>query len=405
MKRVVFLALSYPDATTVPSMYSDLMIAFLHNGHEVLVVAPSVDDKKKASLVKEAGVNVLRVPTLKLFGSGLIQKGLANVLMPYQFKKAIKKSRIDLDFDLIMIPTPPITMISVARWLRKKSGANLYLILRDIFPQNGVDLGIMSNSGLLYKYFRKLEKKLYRQSDSIGCMSPENINYVKKHNEYIDKSKLHLLPNWEQVKSPDVKVLAVDQERELRKRYGILDKVVAVFAGNIGLPQQLENIDELAESVQQLDDLVFLIIGWGTEKEKIKTLAKTKKLENIVFKDGINRNELGKILKISDIGLISLNKNFTIPNYPSKVNSYYRYKLPVLAAVDINTDFGLMQENIGCGFWSVSGDREALKKNLLSLYEDEDLRKNMGLKGYNHMINNLTPQHAYQTIVNQFEAG
>ncbi|MDH3698771.1 MAG: glycosyltransferase family 4 protein [Flavobacteriaceae bacterium] len=402
MKKVVFLALNYSNATSEPGMYPDLMINFLKNGHDVWVVAPSIDDKKKASLSKEAGINVLRVPTLKLFGSGLIQKGISNILLPYQFKNALKKSQIPLDFDLIIVPTPPITMIKVAFWLKKQSKAKLYLILRDIFPQNGVDLKMMSQHGLPYYYFRKLEKKLYRQSDSIGCMSPANVNYVKRHNTYVDTSKLHLLPNWETLKESHE---IVEEETELRKRYGLLNKFVAIHAGNIGLPQQVENIIELAETVQHLNDLVFLIIGWGTEKNKIIALAKEKNLENVIFMDSVNRNELGKILKISDIGLISLNKNFTIPNFPSKVNAYYRYKLPILSALDANTDFGVIQENIGCGFWSVSGDTDALKKNLLRLYENEELRREMGVKGYNYMKNNLTPNHAYQTIVNQFKVG
>lgn len=401
MKKIVFLALRYSNATSEPGMYPDLMATFLKNGHEVLVVAPTLNEKDMISLNKEAGVNVLRVPTLKLFGGGLIQKGISNVLLPYQYKRALKKSQIDLDFDLIIMPTPPITMISVARWLKKRSRAKLYLILRDIFPQNGVDLKMMSKNGLPYRYFRHLEKKLYRQSDSIGCMSPANVNFVKRHNDYLDFSKLHLLPNWEKLNEP----VEVEEETALRKRYGLSGKFVAIHAGNVGLPQQLENIIELAEMVKNFKDIVFLIIGWGTEKEKIMALARKKNLKNVIFLDSVNRIELGKILKVSDVGLISLNKDFTIPNFPSKVNAYYRYKLPVLSSVDKNTDFGVIQEKIGCGLWSVAGDTETLKKNLLRLYEDRELRKEMGLKGYDYMKNNLTPQHAYRTIMNQFNAG
>ncbi|MCL6275537.1 glycosyltransferase family 4 protein [Muricauda sp. 2012CJ35-5] len=399
MKKIVFLALNYSSATSEPGMYPDLMSKFLAKGHEVFVVAPALNDTDKISLNKEAGINVLRVPTLKLFGGGLIQKGISNILLPIQFKRAIKKSNIKLDFDLIIIPTPPITMISVAVWLKKRSKGKLYLILRDIFPQNGVDLKLMSNKGPAYRYFRNLEKKLYKHSDSIGCMSPANVDYVLEHNKEVNPDKLHLLPNWEPLK--EAKEI-VEGEEELRKRYGLQNKSVAIYGGNIGLPQQLENIIDLAESVQDIDDLVFLIIGWGTEKEKIMGLANDKKLTNVIFMDSVNRNELGKILKISDIGLISLNKDFTIPNYPSKVNSYYRYKIPVLSSLDANTDFGIIQDEIGCGFWSLAGDTKAMKDNLLKLYNSESLREEMGLKGYNHMKDNLTPKHAYETITKQF---
>ena len=291
----------------------------------------------------------------------------------------------------------------MAVWLKRLSKGKLYLILRDIFPQNGVDLNLLSKKGLVYKYFRRLEKKLYQQSDKIGCMSPENINYVKRHNEYLDFTKLHLLRNWEELVEPDNDFVKIEkQNNKLRKRYNIEDKIVALYGGNMGLPQQMENIVNLAETVQDKKNLVFLLLGWGTEKDKIVTLVESKGLKNVIFIDSVSRIEFSNILRIADIGLITLNKNFTIPNYPSKVNAYYKFKIPVLAAVDENTDFGDIQEEIGCGFSSLSGDTDAFKINLIKLYDSKELRKEMGLKGYNYMINNLTPQLAYEAVIKQF---
>lgn len=399
MEKVIFLAQTYSDITSEPNLYTDLMTMFHEYGHEAFVVAPTLNEGDKTSLSVEGGVNVLRVPTFNLFGNSLVQKGISNVLLPYQYKRAIKKSGIDLDFDLVIMPTPPITLISVAIWLKKRSKGKFYLILRDIFPQNGVDLKILSKKGLPYRYFRMLEEKLYKNADRIGCMSQENINYIKRHNSYLDFSKLHLLPNWEEMVALD------DHEKdvlEARARYGLLDKVVALYGGNIGIPQQLENIIYLAETVQDIEDLVFLVIGWGTQKERIIAMAKERKLNNVIFLDSVTRIEFSNVLKMADIGLISLNKDFTIPNYPSKVNAYYKFKIPVLATVDENTDFGRDQERIGCGFWSISGDIQNLKSNLLKLYRSKELREKMGLKGYEYMKNNLTPKHAYQRLINQF---
>jgi glycosyltransferase involved in cell wall biosynthesis len=88
-----------------------------------------------------------------------------------------------------------------------------------------------------------------------------------------------------------------------------------------------------------------------------------------------------------------------LPNYPSKVNSYYGYKKPVLASVDKNTDFGIMQENIKSGFWSEAGDIDSLKTNLIKLYNNEQLRKELGENGYNYMKKNLLPINAYSIIM------
>lgn len=395
IEKVLFLALSFPNVAKTTHLYTDLMHTFLKKGHEVLVIAPFRDDSsKKSEIVVESGMKILRVPTLSLFGGGIIEKGLSNLLLPLQYKRALKKHNISSDFDLILMPTPPITLINVALWMKKKSRGKLYLILRDIFPQNAVDLKMMSKTSIIYKYFRKMEVRLYKNADSIGCMSPANVDFVKQHNPYLDFNKLHLLTNWDNV----YKIEEDFDLQLLKEKHGLANKVVAIFGGNIGLPQRLENIIMLAKECQNINDLVFFIIGKGTEKNKIENMVSNLGLENVILKDSVPRKEYNKLLSIADIGLISLNQDFTIPNYPSKVNSYYCFKKPVLASVDTNTDFGRIQEEIGCGFWSPAGDIKALKRNLLKLYESKELRAEMGQKGHNHMVTHLTPEKAYMTV-------
>ncbi|MFS4417365.1 glycosyltransferase family 4 protein [Maribacter sp. 2307ULW6-5] len=396
--NIVFLALSYPDVSKGGNLYTDLLDALLQEGHSVFVVAPAEDEISAPELRDERGAQVLRVPTLKLFGGGLIEKGLSNVLLPKQYKRAIKAAKIDMAFDLIIMPTPPITLINVAQWIKKRSKAKLYLILRDIFPQNAVDLKMMSPHGPLYHYFRKLERKLYRNADAMGCMSQENINYVLRHNPSVPKEKLHLLPNWEKFK---IQLEDAEKKEFLVKKYGLENKFIAIYGGNMGKPQQLENVLQLAKEVQDVPEIVFLFIGWGTEKAKLQQMALTLQLNNVRFLENLPRPDYNTLLQCADVGLISLHKDFTIPNYPSKVNAYYKLKLPVLATVDVNTDFGRDLEAIGAGLSSAAGDIPSLKSNLLTLYRDADLRKKMGKKGHLHFKNRLTPELAARTIAEQ----
>lgn len=393
-KKIIYLSLRFPHVNKSADLYFLLMNEFIKKGHDVLIIAPT-QDRKNSELVVEEGMKVLRVPTPQLFGKSKIVKGLSNLLLPVLFKRALKKHKILLDFDLIIIPTPPITLIDVALWIKKKSSGKLYLILRDIFPQNAVDLKLMSPNGLVHSYFKKKEIKLYKESDSIGCMSPANIAYIKKHNTYLDGSKLHLLPNWEKPQTLE----DIGDEEALRQKYGLENKIIAIFGGNIGLPQKMENILDLAKNCQELEDLVFLIIGGGTELTKIQQLVRAMNLKNVVIREGLPKTEYSKILRLADIGLISLSEDFTIPNFPSKVNSYYALKKPVLASVDVHTDFGVIQERINCGFWSEAGDTAAFKENLLKLYHNEDLRRELGKNGYDYMVNNLLPSHAYNRVI------
>lgn len=392
-KKVLFLALGYPNVAKSTILYTDLMQEFGEQGHDVLVVAPAYEKGNYGCRV-EGKVKVLRVKTLPLFKVGAIKKGIANLLLPYQYKRAIKKNG-DLDFDLVILPTPPITLFSVASWLKAKTKAKTYLILRDIFPQNAVDLKMMKENGLFHRYFRKQELKLYQLADTIGCMSKANVTYVEEHNPSLDCSKLHLLPNWEKIPAP----VAKDGIDEVSAKLGVSDKFMAIFGGNLGKPQQLENIVLLAKSCEDIEDIFFLILGSGTESERVRQLISKNNLTNIRLVDRVPKKEYVQILAAADVGLISLNEQFTIPNFPSKVLTYFGLKKPVLASLDLSTDFGQMLDETKSGLWSKAGDIDAFKENLLWIYNNRQQAVEMGQNGHNYMKSQLTPEKAYMTIM------
>lgn len=394
--RVVFLGLAVPNMNEYHNMFTELVVEFRNNGHDIMVVAPTYDEKVFGMQVED-GIPTLRVPTLELFGVGKIQKGLATLLLPYQYKRALKKSKIDLNFDLVMMPTPPITLVNVASWLKRKYGSKMYLILRDIFPQNALDLGMMNPKGLAYTYFRKKEKEMYFASDYIGCMSPGNIDYVIRHNPEQNANKLHLLPNWAWLQ-PN---LGQQEIIKIKDQYGLLDKFIVVFGGNIGKPQKMENIVALAKSCTTNKDIFFLIIGGGNEKEYLDRMILREDLSNVRVKDFLSREEFFKVLQIADVGLISLSENFTIPNIPSKSLVYFNARVPILASVDLNTDFGTQLEAIGAGLWAEAGKTKKLKEKLMYLYNNPEKRKKMGENGYQYFKNNLLASMAYENIISR----
>lgn len=89
----------------------------------------------------------------------------------------------------------PITLNLPVQYSKKKFNAKTYLMLKDIFPQNAVDLQMFKKSSLIYKYFRHKEKQLYNLSDKIGCMSQGNIDYLLRHNKFISKDKVEIFYN------------------------------------------------------------------------------------------------------------------------------------------------------------------------------------------------------------------
>jgi glycosyltransferase involved in cell wall biosynthesis len=381
--------ITYPDIKGNSSMYTDLALEFVAQGHEIFVAV--ADGPGKTIINLEGGINVLRVNTLELFSTSFIKKGFANIFLPYQVSRAIKKYFHKQRFDAVIASTPPITYLNVVKKLKRNFKCNFYLILRDIFPQNAIDLGIMRNP-ILKAYFRNQERKLYAISDHIGCMSWGNISYIKKHNPELEPAKLHLLPNWKNV----TRYTSLDLT--LKSKYGLDNKFIALYGGNLGRPQQIDFILELAKETSYLKDVVFLLIGEGTEKVRLVELVKKNNLKNVIIKDSLPRYQYQELVKVCDIGLINLSSKFTIPNIPSRTLSYWEAKLPVLASIDQHTDFSSILDESASGLWSITGDIQTYKRNFEKLYNNKQLRSTMGENGYKYLLNNCTTEHAYSII-------
>lgn len=390
--NILFLMLAFPHMETSSGMYIDLVKEFEKRGHDVFPVAPA-EKGMKTQVNKEGKIEVLRVCTMELFGVNPVKKGIANLLLSMQFKKAIMKYYRDQNFDLIIVPTPSVLFADVTAYLKVHYKAKVYLILRDIFPQNAIDLGLLSKKNPFYVYFRSKEKKLYRVSDAIGCTSLANVDYILSHNNEIVREQVHILHNFqkkEERRVPDFR---------LKRKYEIENKFVVVFGGNMGIPQKVENVIVFAKACQDIQNILFLLIGRGTEKEKIKKLINENHLNNVRFIDFVPLNEYKSLLQLCHVGLISLNDKFTVPNTPYKMCDYFDAGLPILASIDANNDLGQILKEANAGLASVAGNVSELKENLMYLYNHSEVCEQMGKNGQKFYDQNMTIENAYDTIL------
>ena len=398
--NVLFLTLVEFDTIQEHNIYSDLLREFVKNGHEVYVISPSEKrENKPTHVVKEDHATILRLQIGNTQKTNIIEKGISTLLIEPQFKAGIKKYFSDVKFDLVLYSTPPITLVSAVEYVKKRDGAKTYLLLKDIFPQNAVDIGIMSKSrlkGLLYKHFRRQEKKLYRISDRIGCMSQANVDYVLKHNPELDPKIVEVCPN-----SIDVIDKSVDAEtrKQIREKYGIpLDKKVFVYGGNLGKPQGVPFLIECLKKCESITDAFFLIVGDGTEYGLLENYVETEKPKNAKLMKRLPKEDYDTMVGACDVGLIFLDYRFTIPNFPSRLLAYMQAKLPVLAATDPNTDIGKAIVDGGFGWWCESNDvnrfvdevEKLLQVDLTSVREKE----------YQYFLDYYTVDKAYNTIIN-----
>lgn len=397
--NVLFLSLTSYDTFEKHNIYTDLLREFKRNGHKVYAVCPvQRRTNKPTALIEEGNASILQVRTGNITRANLIEKGISTMLIGKQFIQAIKKYYKGVTFDLILYPTPPITLESVVRYYKKKDKAQTYLMLKDIFPQNAVDIGMMRKTGLkgvLYKFFRRKEKKLYEISDRIGCMSQANVDYVLKHNPEIDPAKVEICAN--SIEPLDMTVSA-EERTALREKYGIpQDKNVFVYGGNLGRPQGIPFLIECLRAEKENKDAFFLVVGDGTEYGKLAVFVETENPANMKLLKRLPKEDYDRLVAACDVGLIFLDHRFTIPNFPSRLLAYMQAGLPVLAATDPNTDIGKVIVEAGFGWWCESNDVVAFRAAVADAVAAD--AQAMKEKEIAFLYENYTVQKAYKTIM------
>ena len=256
------------------------MRKFIAEGHCVYVVSPAERRKRiKTSLIEFENCKILKVCVGNQSQCSLIEKGISTLLINYQYYNAIKKYFNNINFDLILYSTPPVTMVDVVCKLKKKFGSFTYLMLKDIFPQNAVDLGMIREKGLIHKYFRYKETKLYKVSDYIGCMSPANVDYLLKNNGNCE-NKVGICPNAFEVFP--LEKYSDNEIKSVRKEYMIpADKLVLIYGGNLGRPQGIDFFLNCIDAAKNNNELFFIVVGGGSEFNKISDFIEKNQINNI----------------------------------------------------------------------------------------------------------------------------
>lgn len=399
--NLIFLTMSNLTSVDTHGIYSDLMRKFHNKGHEVYIVSPRERRTgEKTHLYELSGVHILGVKTLNLQKSNVVEKGIGQVLVESQFTNAIKRYLGDVKFDLILYSTPPITFLNVIQHLKSANpSATAYLLLKDIFPQNAVDLGMMTKTGLksvLYRYFRNKEKKLYALSDFIGCMSPANVRYVVEHNPEVCPDKVELAPN--SYEKNEQVVLSKEELRTIREKYSLpTDRPIFIYGGNLGKPQSVPFLIQCFEANANRRNCHFVVVGSGTEYTKLESWYNTRSPQNVSVFQCLPKDDYDQLVRVCDVGLIFLDYRFSVPNYPSRLLPYLMEKKPVIVASDPNCDMGAIAEQNGYGYWCPSNDTEAFSQCVDKMLASA-LRQ-MGENGYRYYLDNYTVEHTFNAII------
>lgn len=334
-------------------MHSDFVEAAAEKGHDVTVLA--LCEKRNriySGYHDENGIHYLMVQCGNIQKTNKYQKVISSVAANYHILRSAGHYLRGQKFDVVVWAMSSTLMYVSVQLLAKRFHAYFYLLLKEYWPQDPIDLGALSPNGLVAGCLRFVERRMLRAADRIGASSPGGIRYVERlYPQFAHKCEV--CPHCEKIRTVDRSARA-----ELLAANGIpMDKTVFLYAGNFGVSQGIDDMVACIKAAAAIEGTYFLMLGSGTEYDKARSTLCG--LDNVTFQGGIGYSELLKLAAVCDCGLIFLYRNYTVPNIPGKLNTYLNAEIPIIACVDKTSDAGKIIADGGAGIEVSSGDVEA----------------------------------------------
>jgi glycosyltransferase involved in cell wall biosynthesis len=334
--HVLMVTDAYPPMrTSCAVQMHDLARAFISEGHQVTIITPTSTQKERVQITHNDGVRLMQVKAFETKDINYISRTLAEFFNPFLIwcKLKLCPEFINTKYHCVIWYSPTIFWGPLIKRLKQQFNVKAYLILRDIFPDWALNLGLIK-VGFAYRFLKTVERFQYQQADIIGVQSPNNLSYFKgNYSTFINK--VEILWNWIGDEKNYTNPFAVN----LKKFTG---RFIFTYIGNMGVAQNMNLIINLAERFQNNTTLShkvgFLLVGRGSEVKRLKKLSETKQLTNILFLDEVSRECIPGILRKCNAGLVCLDPLLKSHNIPGKFLSYLKEGLPVLAAVNIGND-------------------------------------------------------------------
>lgn len=365
--RIILIGDTFPPKQTSGAVQlRDLSRELVSQGHDVTVLIPSSKKQFAWKIEKTEGYRVLRLNSLQIKGTSYFSRTLAEVIMPFAMYKNFQRSPLASErWDAVIWYSPSIFFGPLVKILKEKNNCKSYLIIRDIFPQWALDIGLIKK-GLPYKFFDYVARFQYSIADIIGVQSTGNLKYFLQWQQRSGR-KLEVLQNWLG------KPANVSCPIRIKKTV-LAGRKILVYAGNMGVAQGINTIIDLAKKMQRHTDVGFLFVGRGSEKAKIQASAIDHKLNNVLFYDEIHPDEIPDLYVQCSAGIISLDVRHKTHNIPGKFLSYMQNGLPVIANLNANNDLAQIIRNEKVGKVCVSGELYDL------LHETETLLREIKLQ-------------------------
>lgn len=284
-------------------------------------------------------------------------------------------------FDAVVAMSPPLTLGLAAKCVALVRRAPMIFNVQDIFPDAAVATGAISNR-LVITVARLLERLTYRASRFITVLSDDlRDNVAAKIPERLS-SRIVVIPNFVDTE----RIRPADRMTDYRRELGLDDRLVVMYAGNVGYSQSLNMMIDVART---RPDVAFVINGQGSARPELELAAAS--VPNVIFADFQPAERLAEVLATADVHVVPLRSGLGRVSVPSKVYSILAAGRPVVAAVDADTEVPRLVRAADCGI-VVDPDRpEAFGAAIDALLADDDSRRAMGERARRHVEHVASP--------------
>ncbi len=279
-------------------------------------------------------------------------------------KKAKKLSRKIKDLDLCFATSTPLTVGSIAMDLKKRQGIPYVFEVRDLWPEAPIQMGVIRNKWLK-KYLYQLESKIYKSADKIIALSPGIRDYIR---QIVPDKPIAVIPNMSdcQFFTPDRK------DQETLKKLNLSNELVITYFGALGKANNLDYLLNCAEAaLNEFGNRVhFIIVGKGSEQEHLLSAAKNR--SNLTVLPFATREEIKKLLSITDLSYISFDKKKVLET--SSPNKFFD-SLAAGKACIVNFDGWIKDliEKHQCGFYHDPENPKEFVNKLAPIIEERSL--------------------------------
>lgn len=366
MKIAIATPILYSPTSPFNHLFKDIIGGLLDDGNEIIRLVAVENKNETEYTFGYGGPNI----EYKLFKrknsshSNIISRYIRDTITNIREAMAILKLKnVDVLFEDVSYSS--FWTVKAAKIKKIKVVA----MLQDVWPDNAVQSGLISEQSFLYKYFEMWQKSVYKNADRIICISDDMKKFISSKN--VDEEKIDVIYNWGY---SDEIVDIPWKENKFVKKYNLdRDKFYAIYAGNIGKMQNVEIIVNAAKLLVDRKDIKFLIIGDGAKRHVIEEMAKG--LNNVEMLPMQPSEIATHIYSAAGVNIISLVSGGINTAMPSKTGVILSCGKPTICTFGLNSCFSsILKEYNVCK--SVEPNKAGqLVKLICDLYEGKVLMK------------------------------